>query len=486
MNPDIPLGLSFDDVLIQPGLSEILPGDADVSTQLTQTISLNIPILSSAMDTVTESELAIALAREGGLGVIHRNSTIEEQAEHVAKVKRSENAVIHDPLTVPADLPMRELEAVMARHGVSGFPVVDEEGRLEGMVTSRDLWNVSDETTKVAEIMTPRDQLITGPADTDLEEALRVLAKGRIEKLPLIDPEGKLTGLITRQDIEKRHMFGNACKDPQGRLRVGGAVGVGPDWKDRAQALVGSDTDGLFIDAATGHTSRVIDLVQQLKSEHGDKVVVVAGNVVTEQGAKDLVSAGADATKIGVGPGSICTTRVISGVGMPQFSAVREVAEHCRANGVVSIADGGIRYSGDIVKALAAGADCVMLGSLLAGTKESPGAMVKWQGRTFKEYRGMGSLKAMRKGSGDRYGQNASGKLVAEGVEARVPYKGPLSEMVFQLLGGLRSGMGYVGAHNLQELRSKASFVRITAGGLRESHPHDIVITEEPVNYQSP
>ncbi len=486
MNQDIPLGLSFDDVLLQPGLSEILPGEAEVSTSLTSKIPLNIPIISSAMDTVTEAELAIALAREGGLGVIHRNARIDEQAEHVSKVKRSENAVIYDPLTVQADLPMHELQEVMSRHGVSGFPVVDQEGRLEGMVTSRDLWNVSDERTTVAEIMTPRDQLITSESDTDLDDALRILAKGRIEKLPLIDTEGKLTGLITRQDIEKRHMYGNACKDPQGRLRVGGAIGVGPDWKDRAQALVQAGTDGLFIDAATGHTSRVIDLIQQLKSEHGDAVAVVAGNVVTEQGAKDLVSAGTDAVKIGVGPGSICTTRVISGVGMPQFSAVRHVTDHCRENGVVSIADGGIRYSGDMVKALAAGADCVMLGSLLAGTKESPGAMVNWQGRTFKEYRGMGSLKAMRKGSGDRYGQNASGKLVAEGVEARVPYKGPLTEMVFQLLGGLRSGMGYVGAHSLEQLRAKAKFVRITPGGLRESHPHDIVITEEPVNYQSP
>ncbi len=485
MNDDIPLGLSFDDVLVLPGLSEILPGEADISTRLTKDIGLNIPIISSAMDTVTEATLAIALAREGGIGVVHRNCPVDEQAEHVLRVKRSENAVIQDPLTVSSNIPMQELRQVMERHGVSGFPVVDGHGILEGMVTSRDMWNVADDSTKVAEIMTPRDRLITGKADTELDEALKILARGRIEKLPLIDEAGKLTGLITRQDIEKRHMFGNACKDPQGRLRVGGAIGVGPDWKDRAQALIQVDADGLFIDAATGHTSRVVELIGQIKSNHSD-VVVVAGNVVTEQGAKDLVSAGADAVKIGVGPGSICTTRVISGVGMPQFTAIRAVTDHCRAHDVVTIADGGIRYSGDIVKALAAGADCVMLGSLLAGTKESPGAMVKWQGRSFKEYRGMGSLKAMRKGSGDRYGQNASGKLVAEGVEARVPYKGPLAEMVFQLLGGLRSGMGYVGARSLDELRAKAQFTRITAGGLRESHPHDIVITEEPVNYQSP
>jgi IMP dehydrogenase len=483
---EISLGLSFDDVLVLPGLSEILPGEAEVSTKLTSALPLNIPIVSSAMDTVTEAELAIALAREGGIGVIHRNCPIEEQVEHVARVKRSENAVIQDPQTVTKELPMHELEQVMQRHGVSGFPVIDANGMLEGMVTSRDMWNVSDETTTVAEIMTPRDRLITGKSSTDLDEALQILSKGRIEKLPLIDDNGRLTGLITRQDMEKRTMFGNACKDAQGRLRVGGGIGVGADWKDRAAALVAAGVDGLFIDAATGHTSRVIDLIQELKSLHGDSAALVAGNVVTTQGAKDLVRAGADAVKIGVGPGSICTTRVISGVGMPQFSAVRAVADYCREHNVISIADGGIRYSGDIVKALAAGADCVMLGSLLAGTKESPGAMVNWQGRRFKEYRGMGSLKAMRKGSGDRYGQNASGKLVAEGVEARVPYKGSLAEMVFQLLGGLRSGMGYVGAHNLGELRDKAKFVRITAGGLRESHPHDIVITEEPVNYQSP
>lgn len=486
MNDAIPLGLSFDDVLILPGLSEILPGEAAVNSRLSDAIPLNIPVISSAMDTVTESELAIALAREGGLGVVHRNCEIEEQTDNIAKVKRSENAVIYDPITVPSNLPMSELVQVMEKHGVSGFPVVDGEGRLQGMVTSRDMWNVSDESTTVAEIMTPRERLTTGRADTSLEEALQILAKDRIEKLPLVDGSGHLKGLITRQDIEKRHRYGNACKDGQGRLRVGGAVGVGPDALDRAQALVQAGADALFIDAATGHTSRVISLVERLKSSFGGDIVVVAGNVVTEEGARDLVQAGADALKVGVGPGSICTTRVISGVGMPQFTAICNVTRYCREHGVASIADGGIRYSGDLVKALAAGADCVMLGSLLAGTKESPGAMVKWQGRTFKEYRGMGSLKAMQRGSGDRYGQNASGKLVPEGVEARVPYKGTLAEMIFQLLGGLRSGMGYVGARNLEELRAKSSFVRITPGGLKESHPHDIVITEEPVNYQSP
>lgn len=481
---EIPLGLSFDDVLLLPRHSGILPGEADVRTRLTGGIALNIPIVSSAMDTVTESEMAIALAREGGLGVIHRNCPIEEQVENVARVKRSENAVIQDPFIAKPSMTVAELMSVMHRNGVSGFPVVDDDGHLLGMVTARDTRSTSDESAKVSDIMTPRERLITGDVSTDMDEALRVLGKHRIEKLPLVDRENRLRGMITRQDIEKRHHFTQACKDSQGRLRVGGAIGVGPDWKDRGEALVQAGVDAIFIDAATGHTSRVMSLIEKLKNTFGSRVGVVAGNVVTQEGARDLISVGVDAMKIGVGPGSICTTRVISGVGMPQFTAVQEVAGICREAKVPCIADGGIRYSGDIVKALAAGADCVMLGSLLAGTRESPGALVNWQGRTYKEYRGMGSLKAMRKGSGDRYGQNSSGKLVAEGVEGRVPYRGPLSELVFQLLGGVKSGMGYVGANTLDELRTRASFVRITAGGLKESHAHDIVITEEPVNYQ--
>jgi IMP dehydrogenase len=352
------------------------------------------------------------------------------------------------------------------------------------MVTSRDMWYIEDETTPVSAIMTPGTRLATGTPQTSFEDALKIIYTHRIEKLPLVDSAGKLAGLITKQDIIKRQTFKHAAKDTNGQLRVGAAVGVGEDCVDRGKALLAAGADAIFIDAATGHTSRVMSVIARLRENLGAGVPIVAGNVVTSDGARDLMKAGVSAIKVGVGPGSICTTRIISGVGMAQFSAVQEVAEVCRPEGVTVIADGGIRYSGDIVKALAGGADLVMLGSLLAGTSESPGNMVKWQGRTFKEYRGMGSLKAMRKGAGDRYGQNSSGKLVPEGVEARVPYKGPLADVVFQLIGGLRSGMGYVGANTLDELRAKARFVRITAGGLKESHPHDVVITEEPVNYE--
>lgn len=481
---EITTALSFDDVLLLPALSDMLPGEADISTWLTKDIRLNIPVLSSAMDTVTESELAIALAREGGLGVIHRNCKIDYEAEQVAKVKRSENAVILEPLTARLETPVGELHRLMRQNGVAGFPVVDDQRNLLGMVTSRDLWGVDDMDTPVSQVMTPRERLTVGTRTTTLDEARTLLAQRRIEKLPLIDENGKLAGLITRTDIEKRAMFTASCKDAQGRLRCGAAVGVGDDCIDRGKALVAAGADALFIDAATGHTTRVASVVQRLKEAVGH-IPVIAGNVVTRDGAADLIKAGVSAIKVGVGPGSICTTRVISGVGMPQFTAIQETSAVAREAGVAVIADGGIRYSGDVVKAIAGGGDLVMLGSLLAGTTESPGAMVKWQGRTFKEYRGMGSLKAMRKGASDRYGQNASGKLVAEGVEARVPYKGRLAEVVFQLMGGLRSGMGYVGAKTLDELRAKARFVRITAGGLKESHPHDVTITEETVNYEA-
>lgn len=484
MSDSISLGLSFDDVLLVPQLSEILPSEADITSLLGPALPLHIPILSSAMDTVTEADLAIALAREGGLGVVHRNLTIEKQAEHVARVKRSENTVIDNPFTVQPDITIEDFLSIMQQRGVAGFPVVDAEGNLIGMVTSRDVWYIQDANAKVRDVMTGREKLVTAPNTTTLEEARAILYRHRIEKLPLVDANGKLTGMITTQDIKKREMFTNAAKDAKGRLRCGGAVGVSEDWAERGAALVEAGADALFIDAATGHTSRVIAVVRALKAKFPD-VMVVAGNVVTAEGAKDLIDAGASALKVGVGPGSICTTRVISGVGVPQFTAIQQVAAYARSRGVATIADGGIRYSGDFVKALAAGADCVMLGSLLAGTSESPGNMVNYQGRTFKEYRGMGSLKAMRQGSSDRYGQNASGKLVAEGVEGRVPYKGPLRDVVFQLTGGLRSGMGYLGARTLHDLRSRASFVRITAGGLRESHAHDVVITEEPVNYQT-
>ena len=449
---------------------------------MTAGIRLNFPVVSAAMDTVSETELAVALAREGGMGVIHRACSIAEQASMVSRVKRSENAVIQKPLTVRKEQTIDEVRSIMAEHGFSGFPVVDAEGRLEGMVTGRDVRYLDRPDALVDDVMTKRDRLVTAPANTELEEARRILYQNRIEKLPLVDADGKLAGLITGSDIEKRITFTHSAKDPGGRLRCGAAVGVGPDCVERGQAMIDAGADALFIDAATGHTSRVMEVISKLRSL-SDRPVV-AGNVVTEQGAKDLVAAGASALKVGVGPGSICTTRVIAGVGMPQFTAIQNVSRYCRERGVKVIADGGIRYSGDVVKALAAGADLVMLGSLLAGTRESPGQSVYYQGRRFKTYRGMGSLGAMRKGSGDRYGQNSSGKLVAEGVEGRVPYKGPLSDVIFQLMGGLRSGMGYVGAGSLEQLREQATFVRITPGGLRESHVHDIVITEEPTNYQ--
>ena len=479
---ELPLGLSFDDVLLVPQHSAVLPADVDITTRLTESIPLKIPLVSSAMDTVTDDKLAIALAREGGIGVVHRNMPVEEQVEMVARVKRSENMVIPDPFTVTADITLRELQEIMEYRGVNGFPVVDETKKLIGMVTSRDIWYVENPEQTVADVMTRQDKLVTAPRSTDLRDARRILYQNRIEKLPLVDGDGRLTGLITAQDIENRQKFVNAAKDPNGQLRVGGAIGVGEDCKERAAGVIGAGADAVFIDAATGHTSRVLEVVESLRSEYDTPVV--AGNVVTREGAEDLIAAGANVIKIGVGPGSICTTRVIAGVGLPQFTAIQEVSRVCREKGVQTIADGGIRYSGDLVKAMAAGADMVMLGSLLAGCKESPGSLVNYQGRTWKEYRGMGSLKAMRKGSGDRYGQNSSGKLVAEGVEARVPYRGPLADTVFQLLGGLRNGMGYVGARDLAQLRDKATFVRITPGGLKESHAHDITITEEPVNYQ--
>lgn len=481
---EIQLGLTFDDVLLLPCLSSILPGEADPSSQLLAGFPLRLPILSAPMDTVTESDMAIAMAREGGLGVIHRNNRIDDQAAMVAKVKRFENAVITRPITVSSDMRLSQVKSIMLEHGFSGFPVVDADNKLEGIITGRDM-RVFDghdlDTMSVADVMTPLARLITGAPNTTPEEARKILYRNRIEKLPLVDASGHLAGLITDTDIRKREAFQESTKDELGRLRCGAAVGPGPEFLDRAQALVEAGADALFIDAATGHTTRVLHVIEKLRESF--KLPVVAGNVVTQDGARDLIAAGASAIKVGVGPGSICTTRIISGVGMPQFSAIQEVAKVARPAGVSVIADGGIRYSGDAVKALAAGADLIMMGGMLAGCEESPGAVVHYQGRNFKTYRGMGSLGAMRAGSSDRYGQNASGKLVAEGVEARVPYKGMLADVIFQLVGGLRSGMGYLGAKNLNELREHARFVRITTGGLKESHPHDVTITEEPGNY---
>ncbi len=478
---EISLGLSFDDVLLVPQHSAVIPNETNISSWLTKGIKLNIPVVSAAMDSVSESELAIALAREGGIGVIHRNNTIQEQATMVAKVKRSENAVIYSPVTVTKEMTLSEVRDISLDEGFSGFPVVDADNNLHGIITGRDVGHAENKSRNVADVMTPLDRLVTASADTKIEDARRVLYDNRIEKLPLMDVNGKLAGLITGADIEKRMSFPHSAKDSNGQLRCGAAVGPGPDHMERATALVEAGVDALFIDAATGHTKVVIEVVKNLATLG---VPVIAGNVVTEQGATDLCDAGVSAVKVGVGPGSICTTRVVAGVGMPQFTAIQNVAKVCRERGVTVIADGGIRYSGDVVKAMAAGADLVMLGSLLAGTEESPGQMVHFQGRRFKAYRGMGSLGAMRKGSKDRYSQNASGKMVAEGVEGRVPYKGSLADVVFQLMGGLRSGLGYVGATDLDALRERAVFTQITAGGLRESHAHDITITEEPTNYQ--
>lgn len=480
---EIQLGLTFDDVLLLPCLSTILPGEADPSSQLCPGFSLRLPILSAPMDTVTEVDMAIAMAREGGLGVIHRNNRIEDQAAMVAKVKRFENAVITKPITVTRDMTLRQVKRIMDEHGFSGFPVVDADNKLEGIITGRDMRLFEGQKLSkmtVADVMTPRERLITGTPGTTQEEARKILYSNRIEKLPLVDENGCLAGLITETDIQKRDAFQESTKDELGRLRCGAAVGPGPEFWDRAQAVLEAGADALFIDAATGHTSRVLEVISKLR-ELGKPVV--AGNVVTQDGARDLVAAGASAIKVGVGPGSICTTRIISGVGMPQFTAIQEVAKITRPAGVTLIADGGIRYSGDAVKALAAGADLIMLGGMLAGCEESPGAVVHYQGRNFKTYRGMGSLGAMRAGSSDRYGQNASGKMVAEGVEARVPYKGMLGDVIYQLVGGIRSGMGYLGAKDLAALRDHARFVRITSGGLQESHPHDVTITEDPGNY---
>lgn len=485
MNAEIPEGLTYDDVLLVPQKSAIIPAEAAVHSRLTKDIPLNIPLVSSAMDTVTEDRLAIAIAREGGIGVIHRNCSIEEQVEMVRRVKRSENIIIDNPQTTGPDVKLSDLIILMEYKGVSGFPVVDSEYHLLGIITRRDIGHPNHPPeTMVSDVMTPRDRVVTGKPGFSLNDARAVLYKDRIEKLPLVDDEDKLVGMMTGADIEKSTRYQSAAKDEHGHLRVGGAIGVGPDALNRAKALMEAGCDALFIDAATGHTETTMRVLREVK-EKVPGAIVVAGNVVTAEGAKDLIDAGADAIKVGVGPGSICTTRVIAGVGVPQFTAIQWVAPVCREHGIPLIADGGLRYSGDIVKALAAGADLVMVGSIVAGTDESPGAMIRMQGRNYKQYRGMGSTGAMKKGSGDRYGQNSSGKLVPEGVEARIPYKGALADVIFQLIGGVRSGMGYVGARNLTELREKAKFIRITSGGLRESHPHDVFMTEEPVNYST-
>ena len=473
-------GLTFDDVLLIPAESDVLPADIDLHTQLTRRIRLNIPLMSAAMDTVTEYRMAIAIAREGGIGIIHKNMSIGAQAEQVDMVKRSENGVITNPFWLAPGHTLAEADELMAKYRISGVPIC-KDGKLIGIITNRDMKFETDMSQLVDNVMT-RDNLVTAREGVTLEEAKEILRRHKIEKLPIVDDENHLKGLITIKDIEKATVYPNSARDEKGRLLVGAAIGATPDVLDRVHALVEAGVDVLCLDSAHGHSNNILECVRRIKALYPD-VQLIAGNVATAEGTRALIEAGADCVKIGIGPGSICTTRLISGVGRPQFPASQEVASVARPAGVTVIADGGIRYSGDIVKALAAGADLVMLGGLLAGTEESPGKVVHYQGRHFKQYRGMGSLGAMRRGSGDRYGQNSSGKLVAEGVEARVPYKDMLADVVFQLMGGLRSGMGYLGAHSLTELRDKARFVQITSGGMKESHPHAITITEEPINY---
>jgi IMP dehydrogenase len=481
------LGLTFDDVLLVPAASNVLPANVDTSTRVTKQISLAIPLLSAAMDTVTEARMAIALAREGGLGVIHRNLSIEEQVGEVDKVKRSESGMIVEPVTLPPDAPVREALAVMERYHISGVPITEECGKLVGILTNRDLRFVDDVEQPVSGVMTSSD-LITAPAGTTLEEAQSILHRHRVEKLPVVDERGYLTGLITVKDIQKKIQFPNATKDEKGRLRVAAAVGVGADADERAADLVAAGVDLIVIDTAHGHAQSVIQSVTRLKRRFD--IAVLAGNVATGAATEALIDAGADAVKVGVGPGSICTTRVVAGVGVPQVTAVLDCVAAAARHDIPIISDGGVQYSGDIAKAIAAGADAVMLGSLLAGVDESPGEVVLYQGERFKEYRGMGSIGAMksRSYSKDRYFQEGIGniqKLVPEGIEGRVAYKGPLSNLVYQLVGGLRSGMGYVGAANIESLKHDSRFIRITAAGLRESHPHDIVITREAPNYGS-
>ena len=475
--------LTFDDVLLVPAKSEVLPNMVKLNTRLTNKIKLNVPLMSAAMDTVTESKMAIAMAREGGIGVIHKNMTIEQQAEEVQRVKRSENGVINDPFYLSPDNFVYEADALMGKYKISGVPIVEND-KLVGIITNRDMRFMTDFNVKISTVMTTADKLITAPVGTTLEDAKVILQKHRVEKLPLVDAEGKLSGLITIKDIEKSVQYPNSARDEQGRLLCAAAIGVTNDVLDRAGALLNAGADVLVLDSAHGHSANIMKTIKLLK-ENFPGVQLVAGNIATAEAAEDLIAAGADAVKVGIGPGSICTTRVVSGIGVPQLTAVMDVAEVCARHNIPLIADGGIKYSGDIVKAVAAGADVIMIGSLLAGCEESPGEEELFQGRRFKSYRGMGSMAAMAKGSADRYFQTGTKKLVPEGVEGRVPFKGLMGDTVFQLMGGLRSGMGYCGTPTIEDLKKNGKFVKITGAGLKESHPHDIHITKEAPNYTS-
>jgi len=483
-DPRIPEALTFDDVLLVPAESAVLPSEVQTRTHLTRDIPLNIPLVSAAMDTVTESHLAIAIAQEGGIGVLHKNLSIEAQAQEVDKVKRSESGMIVDPITMRPEQKIYEALELMGRYRISGVPITDDAGRLVGILTNRDLRFCTSTDQPVRSLMTATN-LVTVPVGTTLEQAKELLHKHRIEKLPVVDSGYRVRGLITVKDIQKQIKYPSACKDAYGRLRVAAAVGVAGDTLDRAQALVDAQVDVLVVDTAHGHSQGVLGMVERIRERFGT-LQLVAGNVATADGARALIERGVSGVKVGVGPGSICTTRIVTGAGMPQLTAILETSKVCRQAGVSVIADGGIKYSGDVTKALAAGADTVMIGSLFAGTEESPGETVLYQGRTFKEYRGMGSIGAMKLGSRDRYFQQDEfdeRKLVPEGIEGRVPYKGPLSGLVGQLVGGLRAGMGYLGCPDIPSLQTRARFVRMTAAGLRESHAHDVIITKEAPNY---
>ena len=473
-------GLTFDDVLLVPAASDVLPHQVELKTQLTRDITLNIPMISSGMDTVTESCMAIAMAREGGLGVIHKNMSIEEQAHEVDKVKRSEHGVIVDPIFLSPQNLLSDAAEIMEKYKISGVPIT-EHGKLVGIITNRDMRFETDLTRQIGSCMT-KDSLVTAPEGTSLEEAKAILSEHRIEKLPLVDDDGNLKGLITIKDIEKATKYPNSAKDSSGRLLVGAAVGVSKDLYDRLDALVSAKADVIIVDTAHGHSAGVLRTLKEIKQAY-PHIPVIAGNVATAAGTEALIEAGADAVKVGIGPGSICTTRVIAGIGVPQITAVYESAQVGRRHGIPIIADGGIKYSGDIAKAIAAGANVVMMGNVLAGTDESPGETVIYQGRSYKVYRGMGSLGAMKLGSKDRYFQTEAKKLVPEGIEGRVPYKGMLADTIFQMVGGLRASMGYCGCHNIQEMIENTQFIQITAAGLKESHPHDVSITVEAPNY---
>lgn len=478
-----PIGLTYDDVVLVPAKSQVLPSEVNTHTRLSRHIQINIPIVSSAMDTVTDSRLAIAMAREGGIGIIHRVLSPADQAAEVDKVKKSESGMILDPVTISPEQTIRDAHQLMAKYRISGIPVTKNK-KLVGILTNRDLRFETRMELKVSQVM-KRDKLVTAPEGTSLEKAREILHEHRIEKLPVVNKHFELKGLITIKDIEKRIKYPTACKDGHGRLRVGAAVGVGPDTEERVAQLKKAGVDVIVVDTAHGHAQAVLDTVKMIK-KHNPELDLVAGNIATAEAAKDLLKVGVDAVKVGVGPGSICTTRIVSGAGMPQLTAVADCAKALEGSGVPIIADGGIKFSGDITKALAAGASSVMLGGLLAGTEESPGETVLYQARTYKVYRGMGSIGAMERGSGDRYGQagRQAQKLVPEGIEGRVPYKGPVSAVIYQLVGGVKSGMGYCGCKTISELQQKATFIRQTVAGLRESHVHDVIITKEAPNYR--